>query len=54
MTKYKQVVYQSQLDHKSKLVLRHRTRRRFNPRIILDRTIETTAIYPYFLPDLQE
>ena len=44
MTNHKQIVYQSQLDHKSKLVLRHRTRRRFNPRIFLDRIIETTAI----------
>ncbi|MHC5748671.1 MAG: hypothetical protein ACYTXT_43920 [Nostoc sp.] len=44
MTNHKQVVSQSQLDHKSKLVLRRRIKRRFNPRIILDRTIETTAI----------
>ncbi|MCC5654738.1 hypothetical protein LC609_34210 [Nostoc sp. XA013] len=44
MTNHKQVVYQSQLDHKSKMVLRRRTRRRFNPRIFIDRTIETTAI----------
>ncbi|MFW9259766.1 hypothetical protein [Nostoc sp. CALU 546] len=44
MTNHKQVVYQSQLDHKSKLVLRRRTRKRFNPRIFIDRTIETTAI----------
>jgi hypothetical protein len=44
MTNHKQVVYQSQLDHKSKLVLRRRTRRRFNSRIFNDRTIETTAI----------
>ena len=44
MTNHKQVVYQSQLDHKSKLVLRRRTRRRFNPRIFIDRIIETTAI----------
>lgn len=44
MINHKQVVYQSQLDHKSKLVLRRRTRRRFSPRIFIDRTIETTAI----------
>ena len=44
MTNHKQVVYQSQLDHKNKLVLRRRTRRRFNPRIFIDRTIERTAI----------
>ncbi|MBD2566107.1 MULTISPECIES: hypothetical protein [Nostoc] len=44
MTHHKQVIYQSQLDHKSKLVLRRRTRRRTNPRIFIDRTIETTAI----------
>ena len=44
MTNHKQVVYQSQLDHKSKLLLRRRTRKRFNPRIFLDRIIETTAI----------
>ncbi|MCC5654508.1 hypothetical protein LC609_32960 [Nostoc sp. XA013] len=44
MTNHKQVVYQSQLDHKSKMVLRRRTRRKFNPRIFIDRTIETTAI----------
>ena len=44
MTNQKQIVYQSQLDHKSKLVLRRRTRKRFNPRIFIDRTIETTAI----------
>jgi hypothetical protein len=44
MTNHKQVVYQSQLDHKSKLVLRRRTRKRFNSRIFIDRTIETTAI----------
>jgi len=44
MTSHKQVVYQSQLDHKSKLLLRRRTRKRFNPRIFIDRIIETTAI----------
>ncbi|MEH2039206.1 hypothetical protein [Nostoc sp.] len=44
MTNHKQIIYQSGLDHKSKLVLRRRTRRRFNPRIFIDRTIETTAI----------
>ncbi|QLE45094.1 hypothetical protein FD723_32590 (plasmid) [Nostoc sp. C052] len=44
MTHHKQVVYQSQLNHKSKLVLRRRTRKRFNPRIFIDRTIKTTAI----------
>ncbi|MEH1817789.1 MAG: hypothetical protein V7L31_01600 [Nostoc sp.] len=49
MTNHKQVVYQSQLDHKSKLVLRRRTRRRFNSRIFIDRTIETTAIVSLLL-----
>ncbi|QLE53827.1 hypothetical protein FD724_38960 (plasmid) [Nostoc sp. C057] len=49
MTNYKQVVYQSQLDHKSKLVLRRRTKRRFNPRIFFDRIIETTAIISLLL-----
>ncbi|MBN4003216.1 hypothetical protein [Nostoc sp. LPT] len=49
MTNHKQVVYQSQLDHKSKLVLRRRTRRRFKPRIFIDRTIETTAIVSLLL-----
>ncbi|MBD2534118.1 hypothetical protein H6G97_33115 [Nostoc flagelliforme FACHB-838] len=49
MTNHKQVVYQSQLDHKSKMVLRRRTRRRFNPRIFIDRTIETTAIVSLLL-----
>ncbi len=49
MTNHKQVVYQSQLDHKSKLVLCRRTRRRFNPRIIIERTIETTAIVSLLL-----
>jgi hypothetical protein len=44
MTNHKQVVYQSQLDHKSKMALRRRTKRRFNPKIFVDRTIETTAI----------
>ncbi|MBD2730546.1 hypothetical protein H6G96_30580 [Nostoc sp. FACHB-892] len=44
MTNHKQVVYQSQLDYKSKMVLRRRIRRRFNPRIFIDRIIETTAI----------
>lgn len=44
MTNHKQVVYKSGLDHKSKMVLRRRTRRRFNPKIFIDRTIETTAI----------
>jgi hypothetical protein len=44
MTNHKQVVYQSQLDHKSKLLLRRRTRKRFNSRIFIDRIIETTAI----------
>ncbi|MBE9003049.1 hypothetical protein IQ274_33980 [Nostoc sp. LEGE 12447] len=44
MTNHKQAIYQSQLDHKSKLLLRRRTRKRFNPRIFLDRIIETTAI----------
>ncbi|QLE52619.1 hypothetical protein FD724_31995 (plasmid) [Nostoc sp. C057] len=51
MTNHKQAVYQSQLDHKSKLVLRRRTRRRFNPRILLDRTIETTAIVSLLLTE---
>ena len=49
MTNHKQVVYQSQLDHKSKMVLRRRTRKRFSPRIFIDRTIETTAIASLFL-----
>ncbi|MBD2249259.1 hypothetical protein [Nostoc sp. FACHB-888] len=49
MTNHKQVVYQSQLDHKSKMVFRRRIKRRFNPRIILDRTIETTAIISLLL-----
>ncbi|MBD2536765.1 hypothetical protein H6G97_49020 [Nostoc flagelliforme FACHB-838] len=49
MTNHKQVVYQSQLDHKSKLSLRRRTRRRFNPRIFIDRTIETIAIVSLLL-----
>ena len=49
MTNHKQVVYQSQLDHKSKLLLRRRTRRRFNPRIFINRTIETTAIVSLLL-----
>ncbi|OYE00694.1 hypothetical protein [Nostoc sp. 'Peltigera membranacea cyanobiont' 232] len=49
MTNHKQVVYQSQLDHKSKLVLRRRTRRRFNPKIFVDRTIETIAIVSLLL-----
>lgn len=49
MTNHKQVVYQSQLDHKSKTVLRRRTRKRFSPRIFIDRTIETTAIASLFL-----
>ncbi|MCC5659879.1 hypothetical protein LC608_23460 [Nostoc sp. XA010] len=49
MTNHKQVVYQSGLDHKSKMVLRRRTRRGFNPRIFIDRTIETTAIVSLLL-----
>ncbi len=49
MTNHKQVVYQSQLDHKSKMVPRRRTRRRFNPRIFIDRIIETTAIVSLLL-----
>ncbi len=49
MTNHKQVVYQSQLDHKSKMVLRRRTRRRFNPRIFIERTIKTTAIVSLLL-----
>lgn len=49
MTNHKQVVYQSQLDHKSKIVSRRRTRRRFNPRIFIDHTIETTAIVSLLL-----
>ncbi|AUB35517.1 hypothetical protein COO91_01397 [Nostoc flagelliforme CCNUN1] len=49
MTNHKQVVYQSQLDHKSKMVLRRRTRKRFNPKILVDRTIETTAIVSLLL-----
>ncbi|MBD2536391.1 hypothetical protein H6G97_46760 [Nostoc flagelliforme FACHB-838] len=49
MTNHKQVVYQSQLDYKSKMVLRRRTRRRFNPRIFIDRIIETTAIVSLLL-----
>ncbi|MGJ5629874.1 hypothetical protein [Nostoc sp. CALU 1950] len=49
MTNHKQAIYQSQLDHKSKLVLRRRTKRRFNPRIFFDRIIETTAIISLLL-----
>ncbi len=49
MTNHKQVVYQSQLDHKSKMVSRRRTRRRFNPRIFIERTIKTTAIVSLLL-----
>ena len=49
MTNHKQVVYQSQLDHKSKMVLRRRTRRRFNPKVFIDHTIETTAIVSLLL-----
>ncbi|MBE8970914.1 hypothetical protein IQ277_33355 [Nostocales cyanobacterium LEGE 12452] len=49
MTNHKQVVYQSQLDHKSKLVLRRRTKRRFNPKIFIKRTIETIAIVSLLL-----
>ena len=49
MTSHKQVVSQSQLDHKSKLLFRRRTRRRFNPRIFFDRIIETTAIVSLLL-----
>ncbi|MCC5662150.1 hypothetical protein LC608_35635 [Nostoc sp. XA010] len=49
MTNHKQVVYQPELDHKSKMVLRRRTRRRFKPRIFFDRIIETTAIVSLLL-----
>jgi hypothetical protein len=49
VTNQKQVVYQSQLDYKSKMVLRRRTRKRFNPRIFIDRTIKTTAIVSLLL-----
>ncbi|MBN3908115.1 MAG: hypothetical protein HWQ35_16675 [Nostoc sp. NMS1] len=49
MTNHKQAIYQSQLDHKSKLVLRRRTKRRFNSRIFFDRIIETTAIISLLL-----
>ncbi|MCC5602258.1 hypothetical protein [Nostoc favosum] len=49
MTNHKQVVYQSQLNHKSKMVPRRRTKRRFNPRIFIDHTIETTAIISLLL-----
>ncbi|MBD2535442.1 hypothetical protein H6G97_41025 [Nostoc flagelliforme FACHB-838] len=49
MTNHKQGVYQSQLDHKSKMIARRRTKRRFNPRIFIDRTIETTAIVSLLL-----
>ena len=49
MTNHKQAIYQSQLNHKSKLVLRRRTRKRFNPKILVDRTIETTAIVSLLL-----
>ncbi|RCJ39086.1 hypothetical protein A6769_39885 [Nostoc punctiforme NIES-2108] len=44
------VTYQSSLpsNTRSKLVLR-RTRKRFNPRILIDRTIETTAIISLLL-----
>lgn len=43
--KTQKVTHQSSLpsNTRNKLVLR-RTRKRFNPRIIIDRTIETTAI----------
>ncbi|WP_100904111.1 hypothetical protein [Nostoc flagelliforme] len=49
MTNHKQAIYQSQLDHKSKLVLCRRTKRRFNSRIFFDRIIETTAIISLLL-----
>ncbi|ACC85081.1 hypothetical protein [Nostoc punctiforme] len=48
--KIQKVTYQSSLpsNTRSKLVLR-RTRKRFNPRILIDRTIETTAIISLLL-----
>lgn len=36
-------------NSRSKLVLRRRTRKRFNPKILVDRTIETTAIISLLL-----
>ncbi len=48
--KTQKVTHQSYLpsNNKSKLVLR-RTRKRFNPRIFIERTIETTAIVSLLL-----
>ncbi|MBD2527485.1 hypothetical protein [Nostoc sp. FACHB-133] len=48
--KIQKVTHQSHLpsNNKSKLVLR-RTRKRFNPRIFIERTIETTAIVSLLL-----
>ncbi|AUB42150.1 hypothetical protein COO91_08257 [Nostoc flagelliforme CCNUN1] len=48
--KTQKVTHQSYLpsNNKSKLVLR-RTRKRFNPKVFIDRTIETTAIVSLLL-----
>ncbi|WP_242055412.1 hypothetical protein [Nostoc flagelliforme] len=49
------VTHQSSLpsNTRNKLVLR-RTRKRFNPKVFIDRTIETTAIVSLLLTGFQE
>ncbi|MCC5633816.1 hypothetical protein LC613_41085 [Nostoc sphaeroides CHAB 2801] len=44
MANHKQIVRSTMQESKVRLVKSHRTRRRFNPRIFIDRIIETTAI----------
>ncbi|WP_242059526.1 hypothetical protein [Nostoc foliaceum] len=44
MANHKQIVRSTMQESKVRLVKSHRPRRRFNPKIFVDRTIETTAI----------
>ncbi|MDZ8264512.1 hypothetical protein [Nostoc sp. ChiQUE01b] len=44
MANHKQIARSSMQEQKVRLVKNHRTRRRFNSKVFIDRTIETTAI----------
>ncbi|MBN3881441.1 MAG: hypothetical protein HWQ44_00230 [Nostoc sp. JL34] len=44
MANHKQIARSSMQEPKVRLVKNHRPRRRFNSKVFIDRTIETTAI----------
>ncbi|MEH2002686.1 MAG: hypothetical protein V7L00_28805 [Nostoc sp.] len=49
MANHKQIARSTMQESKVRLVKSHRPRRRFNPKILVDRTIETTAIVSLLL-----